>query len=63
MNEGLFVGTDGWVLKPEHMRKRRNVDFQAGVNAPPTLQQKVKLRGRLVGISASKSFNALQKVS
>lgn len=58
MNEGLFVGTDGWVLKPEHMRKRRDLDFEAGVNAQPFPQQKVKLRGHLVGVSASKLFLA-----
>jgi phosphatidylinositol phospholipase C delta len=53
MNEGLFVGTSGWVLKPDHMRKRRNLEFAQGANAQPSVQQKVKLRGHLVGVSAS----------
>ncbi|TEB26399.1 PLC-like phosphodiesterase [Coprinellus micaceus] len=52
MNEGLFVGTSGWVLKPDHMRKRRNLEFAQGANAQPSVQQKVKLRGHLVGVSA-----------
>ncbi|TEB25775.1 PLC-like phosphodiesterase [Coprinellus micaceus] len=50
MNEGLFVGTSGWVLKPDHMRKRRNLEFAQGANAQPSVQQKVKLRGHLVGV-------------
>ncbi|KAF6747522.1 phospholipase C [Ephemerocybe angulata] len=51
MNEALFVGTDGWVLKPEHMRKKRNLNFDDGARAQAVPEKLVKLRGHIVGVS------------
>jgi phosphatidylinositol phospholipase C delta len=54
MNEGLFVGTHGWVLKPEHMRKKRGLNFDDGAHAQSALQPKLRLKGHVVGVSARK---------
>jgi len=42
LNEALFVGTPGWVLKPAHMR-----------GLPEERQKRVKLQGHVYGVSAS----------
>lgn len=54
MNEGLFVGTHGWVLKPEHMRKKRGLSFDDGVHALSAPPPRMMLKGHIVGVSASK---------
>ena len=46
LNEALFVGTPGWVLKPAHMR-----------GLPEERQKRVKLQGHVYGVSASTWYN------
>ncbi|KAJ2917304.1 hypothetical protein MD484_g3147, partial [Candolleomyces efflorescens] len=57
MNEGLFVGTHGWVLKPEHMRKKRGLDFDDGAHAQSPPQPNLKLKGHVVGVSSMPAPN------
>jgi len=45
LNEALFVGTPGWVLKPAHMR--------GFVEESP---RRVKLVGHIYGVSASSAL-------
>ncbi|KAH6901466.1 phospholipase C [Coprinopsis sp. MPI-PUGE-AT-0042] len=59
MNEGLFAGTPGWVLKPDILRRKAE-----GYTPPPS--KKVRLRGEIIGASclpppngrSGKSFKA-----
>jgi len=46
LNEALFVGTPGWVLKPAHMR-----------GSPQERQKRVKLLGHVYGVSTSTRYN------
>ena len=46
LNEAMFIGTPGWVLKPTHMR-----------GFPEERPQRVKLQGHLYGVSASTRYD------
>ena len=45
MNEGLFTGTPGWVLKPDFLRRKPE-----GHTPPPS--NKVRLKGEIAGASS-----------
>ena len=53
MNEALFVGTPGWVLKPPHMLLREQD------SAPKP--QRMRLVGEIAGVSSRKRSSSLKK--